>query len=364
MIRLALPVLALGALVVPHVIAQAKVTMISPKLGITKDDYYAENMPYSWYATRYQQVHDAGSFDNPGLARLRSLTYRMPYPRQGGEAVEVAIWLSWTPKGIDSRSCSSNFATNIDAATRRLVLKRAKIYLPSTSYTNEWSFRLPFDSGVSFLYGGLLARNLLIETRSYGNDQGGVPFNHPLDLWRLRGTSTRTGSYPGCYSSNRTRPTVLHTSTPEEYLVPGSTGHGSWGVSWVPSIPAVLTIGGTPLNLPMPGSSCEIANDILVAVPGTTRGPTWEGDYFVPLPIPNDPGLGGVTFLTQMFFMDKAANQLGITSTAGLTNRIATVPPASVSRIYAYDTSGKVGPDKQTTGTIDDHSGLMVLLSN
>ncbi|MEZ5988109.1 MAG: hypothetical protein R3F30_03090 [Planctomycetota bacterium] len=353
---------ALAALALPQVLAaQTQVFMISPKDAATQGNTN-NNIPYSWYTTRYQQIYDAGSFDVGTPTALNAVYYRMASGfgtgNYGGHTIELAVDMSMAASGISATSPSSTFANNLDTTTTKQVIAKTKLVMPKLS-TYNWDIKLPFDSATTFLYGGLLNKNLVIETRVYNSS---AITTYPLDAWALYGTSTQTGSYAGCKSSNASGSTVQHYSI-INYLVVGNQNNYHYGYAYVPSIPAVMSLGGTALNLPLPGTTCYIANDLLLLVPGSTDTSS-NGRFQVNLPIPNDSTLGGITYMTQMYFFDANANSLGITSTKSLSNTIAKIPAGSVTRLYATDSTGTADPGTFATASIGTNYGLVTRLGN
>ncbi|MEZ5988103.1 MAG: hypothetical protein R3F30_03060 [Planctomycetota bacterium] len=339
--------------------AQTPTYMHSPKEFVI-DGNTNNNIPYSWYPTRYQQVYDAASFDVQAPIKAANLYYRMAGSggSYGGQVVELAIWLGFAAKGVDATSATGTFASNIDATSQKLVVQKTKFNMPKLPNTN-WDIKLPFDSGAVFVYGPVLGQNLVIETRVYGNDQSNKNFTYPIDAWQHIGTSVTNGTYTGCPSSNPKGAPPSHsvsTSTLKIGTTASFTGSG-----YVASTPAVMSLGGTTLALTMPGTSCQIVNDLLLLFPGLADA---SGNYAVPLPIPNDNSLGSISFLTQMFFFDQAANSVGITSSRGLVNTLAPYMTGVTCRVYSGDSTGLGNPDTFTSGSITRNYGLVTRLSD
>ncbi|MEZ5988104.1 MAG: hypothetical protein R3F30_03065 [Planctomycetota bacterium] len=362
--RIPVSLLALSLLAVPAT-AQTQTFLISPKAGATNGNTN-NNIPYSWTPTRYQQVYDADSFDVTTPIASSQLYYRMNSSfangSYGGQTVELAVWLAYTASGIDSQTASTTFASNLDNASLKNVIKKTKVFMPKLSNTN-WDIKLPFDSGVTFLYGVILKKNLVIETRVYSNTNNSSIFTYPLDAMSLSsqtpgGTVVQNGTYNGCKSSNAAGSVVTHDSVPARLFVGSGTNY-HFGNGYVQSAPAVLTIGATALSATLPGTSCTIVNDILLLAVGTTDTSS-NGLYSQPLPIPNDNNLANVSYLTQMFFLDGQANSVGLTASRGLRNTIGAAVPGSITRLYGFATD----PDTVTTGSVGKNYGLMTRLSN
>ena len=78
-------------------------TTISPK-GAATGGNTNNNIPYSWWPTRYQQLFDKDSFTHgTSVFITRGIAYRMNKSfangRYGGEKTELEIWLATASQG-------------------------------------------------------------------------------------------------------------------------------------------------------------------------------------------------------------------------------------------------------------------------
>ncbi|MEZ5988106.1 MAG: hypothetical protein R3F30_03075 [Planctomycetota bacterium] len=150
--RFHIALLACGLLAVPAM-SQTQVFMISHQAGAAGGNTN-NNIPYSWYPTRYQQVYDDASFDVGTPTALSTLYYRMnkSYANgsYGGQTIEIAVLIAYAAANIDSQTCTGTFASNLDNTSLKTVIKKTKFVLPKLSDTS-WGIKFPFDSGVTFL---------------------------------------------------------------------------------------------------------------------------------------------------------------------------------------------------------------------
>ncbi len=309
------------------------------------------NIPMSWYATRYQQIQEHTDFD--GTARplpISSLNFRMANGfangNYGGFNVDVAVWLSLTPAAIDATNFSTTFANNIETSTLRQVIKRRTVVAPRLANQN-FDFKLPFDTGVTFLYTGMLAqRHLLLEIRTYGNSINTYPLDAYSKSTTASGSTGRNGAYLGCQPSGVT--SMPTHSGNAATLVVGNGANAFTGIGYEATNPVgVFILGFTALNIPLPGG-CNLMNDPLLVIAAPSTG--GNASVTVPLPIPNDNSLANLMFYTQMFWFKQGITPINLYSANGLVNRIGGAVTTGLTRLYAYS-SGGLDPDTVTTTT-------------
>ena len=266
-----------------------------------------------------------------------------------------------SPKAV----ATAGNTNNIDTKTLVQVITQKKILMPKLSNTG---FGIKLPTAKPFIFSSAFKKSLVIETRFYSNTNSNKIFTYPLDAFTGSGVGsgsyTQNGTYAGCKSKSTT--VVSHYAIPS-YLKVGSAINYTYGYGRAASLPALMSMGAKNLNLTLPGTSCKVVNDLIVIFPGVTNTST-SGYYRVNLPIPNDPKLANVVFKKQMFFFEKGANSLGLTSTRGLDQKIGpgnTSGGGSVKRIYAYSSASGYNPDKATvgTGSTSDY-GLMTQITN
>jgi hypothetical protein len=100
------------------------------------------------------------------------------------------------------------------------------------------------------------------------------------------------------------------------------------GQCFVANLAGVMTFGSKAVSWSLPGSNCMIVNDIILLFPFLSDA---RGDAHVGFPIPGDAGLVGLTFMTQMFWLDAKANTAGIVSSGGRISTIGRGFPATGS---------------------------------
>jgi len=353
------------------------VFMISHKAGATAGNTN-NNIPYSWYPTRYQQVYDYGTFDVGTPTALNTLYYRMNKSfangNYGGQTVELAVWMAYAAAKVDSQTCTGTFANNLDNTSLKNVLKKTKVVMPKLANTS-WGVKLPFDSGTTFLFGALLQKHLVIETRVYSNSNSNKIFTYPLDAYNAStsGRVTNGGSWSACKFANGNYNNSIG------YTTSGLTNNGgTWYVRYsnIPSNTAgIATISGFGVNnkphawpLPIslaglgsPNCDWRVGLELGLWVPLATGSGTSAQWPNITIP----PGLGGMSFFDHAVFLDKptSTNKSGLVTSWSSEWKIAKPASASFTRIYAYSSSG-VNPDTQVSGSVGRNYGLMTQLSN
>ncbi len=367
-----IPLSLLAAACIPTLAVSQTMSTISPKAGALTSGG-GNSIPFSWYPTRYQQIHDYDTFVGATVVPVKSVNFRMGKSwsngRYGGQSIVLSMWLAYTPQGttpVTSKNASRTFSQNIDAKTQVQVVNKKKIVLPKLT---KWTFGIKIPASRPFIFSAAFKKALVVESRVYSNSNSSRIFTYPVDVYSSqnvgRGSYTTNGSYGGCKSKSNS--TVSHYAI-TTYLKVGNKLNYTYGYGRAAKLPAVMTLGAKNLNITLPGTSCKIVNDLVAIFPGITSASGTSGYYRVALPIPNDSNLANVVFKTQMFFLQKGANSLGITSTRGLNQKIGPGAPSgkgSVTRLYAYSSTSGYNPDKATvaSGSTSNY-GLVTQLTN
>ncbi|MCA8957444.1 MAG: hypothetical protein KDC87_15320 [Planctomycetes bacterium] len=335
-------------------------TLIAPKAAVTVGNSN-NNIPFSWYPSRYQQAFAYDAFDATRPQLLRSVALRMAPPHgtgaYGGQTVILSAWMALGATDVNGMpaspgNLSTTFTANLDPATTQQVILKKAISYPKL---NHYGFGLvfPFDNSLAFAWPGATGKRALVaEFRVYGNSNGNNYFTYPLDLWDGRRSSTGTyaqnSGYAGCKSVHQTL--VLHQSHTSELRV-GSQNHMLLGHGWADGLTAAGLIGfraQPPVKLP--GTSCVIAQDVTFLVFGRSSG--LNGYTKIPLPIPPDQSLGNASFYSQMAWLERGANSLGITTSLSLMQTIAPGPDPNpqTGQVIANGSSPTVQPDTLLNG--------------
>ena len=333
--------------------ASAQTTQwVSPKAAATSGNSN-NNIPYSWYPARYQQIYDFDSFAPAmsGPAIIKSVNYRMnaSFTNRPGQTIDVSMWLGYASSGTSSASFNTTFDSNIDATTKKAVIARRKISLPQLNNTN-FDVKFPFDSSTNFIYLATRKVSLVKEVIVWGNSNNSSIFTYPLDaasgttgtgsarLYAYQGSPgagsyVQNGSYAGCNNSNSVLVNQYASAT--NIKVGNSTGY-AYAYGRIASLPCVGILGSAPLNVTLPGTSCNLMQNVTLLFPGAGDTSTlgrWQFNFAVP----NDASLGNVKFYWQTVFVNPGANALGLVSTRGI-------------QITIGDGIGTT-PDKYTTAT-------------
>ncbi|MEZ5988105.1 MAG: hypothetical protein R3F30_03070 [Planctomycetota bacterium] len=329
--------------------------------------------------TRYQQVYDAASFDVGTPTALSTLYYRMNKSyangNYGGQTVELAVWMAFAAANVDSQTCTGTFANNLDNTSLKNVLKKTKVVMPKLS-TTAWGIKLPFDSGTTFLYGAMLQKNLVVETRIYGNSNNNGVFTYPLDAYSASSNTRKNngGSWSACKFANGNYNNSI------SYTTGGLNNNGgTWYVRYnnLPTNTAgIATLSGfgvnnlphawpLPISLaPLGSPSCDwrVGLEMGLWIPLATGSNTYAQWPNITIPA----GLGGVSFFDHAVFLDTptSTNKSGLVTTWSSEWGIAKPVTGSITRIYAYNSSTPVNPDTVASGSLGKNYGLMTQLSN
>ena len=219
---------------------------------------------------------------------------------------------------------------------------------------------MPFDASTTFILNPG-AGSVVMEVLQWGNTICNGNFTYPIDAARndpntgnlgtglariyrytlARGTSVANGTYKGCPNAAGRNPTHQVAST--NCLIVGGTKLKFTGNCYIGTpTPGVFNLGATPLNVPLPGTQCNLMNSFELLLVGVSQGSNGTTDF--PLPLANDPALAGVKFYTQQWWVQAAANSLGAFSSRGLLNTIGNASPS---------------PETYTSGSIGRNYGLV-----
>jgi hypothetical protein len=320
-------------------------TSVSPKIavgaGATTPGVSGLGFGFGLNAHRLQQVHNYDSFTT-GQAQplsIRSINFRMPKGyntgNQGGQTVEVEMHLAYAKTGVTATALSSDYDANPDAGTRVRVFAKKSVKLPvlgtPTNPSLGFDFKLPFDSGKSFLF--LPTRQLSLVFDIWNFTYQTAPYTFYVDGWTHArsgltapieaslvygivppatgfGVSGPNGTYAGC----PTRANKNATHTTDGRTLVKSAYHDWEGDAFVATLPGALVVGANALDATLPGTTCKLMQDLLIVDPLVTDA---SGHALLTWAIPPLP-LVGVTLLSQMAFLDPQANALGIVTSNGL----------------------------------------------
>ncbi|MCA8969691.1 MAG: hypothetical protein KDC95_07905 [Planctomycetes bacterium] len=347
--RIALLLLSMGLTSFPVL---SQVSAVHPKTAVQAGNV-DELVPFAWYATRTQQIQDPEGFDgSPRNLVIRSVAFRMARGWAngtfGGFSVDVAVWMSLTPKGVDADTASTNFAANAAPATTQQVIRRRTIQTPRLT-TQGFDFKLDFDKGAAFVYPGMITgQSLCLEIRTYGTGMNFYALDAMNEPKTITGSSTVVGS--GCQPAGVTKPADLRPYA--RYtggLIVGNQGFRYLGNGYKATTPlAIFALGTAKLNAMLPGG-CELRTIPIVVQTFATI--TNDAGVTIPFPIPNVPSLAGASFRTQLFFYERGVTPIDLYTSNALDNVIGGTAALTVSTFHAYDSFNNIDPDKATIAT-------------
>ena len=260
-----------------------------------------------------------------------------------GRTIDVEIRMGHTTR--DEQTLGTDFAANFDAGASVVVLPRGQRRLTDFDFSppatfDEFAHAFAFPAPFAFRAQG--TRNLLIEVAVFGNDGNNQPILWPMDS----GTGTTSTML---YANGATATTgvlspghglALRLLTPRNRLAAfahclnpsGAVGRRSNTLTGgnPPLLGSTTTLdlfaptydfgalavsaSARTLELPMAGYSLVVHADLatLVTLPVTLDA---QGYVFLPLPLPNDPGLAGLDLAFQGVVSSRAQPfQLGATN--------------------------------------------------
>ncbi len=329
---------------------------ISPKSGATQGNTN-NNIPYSWWQTRYQQIFNHDSFTPVSAAMvLRGCNYRMnkgfANGNYGGQTIEIDMYLSLAPTGTNASTYSRTFALNVDSTTTKRVIRRKRFFMPKLSNQN-FDIKLPFDAGQLFPYITTQQRALVQEVHMWGHtaNTNGI-FTYPMDAWSgaaspeitrvyaynsrsTRGDYAQNGPFNGC-ANNANKVPEHHGSYS---LTVGSATGFVYGLSKMANAPGVMIMGFTPLNVTLPGTKCNLTQDIWLLFIGVSAN-TSEGYTEYQIPIPNNAAFGGFSFLTQCWWVQSGPFPQNLYASRGIKVTVGTAISPDIRTTASGATTG------------------------
>lgn len=279
----------------------------------------SNNIPFSWQATRYQQLYL--SSETGSGANVIGIGFRQDeaYQNHDSHKVELELWLGGTTFGL--ATLTNTFATNFNSTTspKTRVFTKRYFALPKmpalpTDPTVPL-FTIPLDAPWQLSLG---TDNLLLEIVQTATSNNNVTFTYPLDAHSST-TTTRlysaglpaapTGLLTVGYgmitwfrTSGTTvlpRPTIYNSNRP----VVGRDFHFQLQ-GFSSSVLGVVLAGSTRATLDLgafgaPGCSL-LTNPLLAAV--VPLGP--GGDLAMTMSVPNDSSLDGQNAFIQAAALD------------------------------------------------------------
>ncbi len=340
------PLTLAAALVATAALAAQSPATYSPRSATPGGNGTQNSYPFGQASMEYQQIHSAWTFDRPGPLTVNGLRMT-PNIVTPAVTVDLELFMARSPHGMSGTQ--RTFAANEVAATRVRVIDRRTVSLPAT--TGTWALSLPFDRPFRWDGGHLTWR-----LRNHGNSTGSS-IRYAMESDASSTDSVRTGSFLGCTGTGG-----LSTYHFGILRAAGATaGSHLYARSGLvqQAAPAVVnfglsttSFGGVPLPFDlglvgMPG--CMLTNDVVATLP-TNAPANSEGQFRLDFDLPDQPGLPGSTFHTQVAFLQPGVNALGVFLSPGATH---TVPRSNgCARIY-----GSIGDPSPAT---DTHYGLVI----
>ena len=309
------------------------------------------NIPFSWYPTRYQQIFDNKDVGPANIFQVLQMRPNKNFakPSYGGQMVLLEIKLGNTTVGWASPS--SVFSTNNPSPTT--VLAKKWVLMPKfrAFAPGDWQVTVPFDR--PWPWSG--KNNLCVEVVNWGNTNNNKIFTYPLDA-----VSSSSGVAKTCRVYASGNPTASSGSVGRNYglimrfsfrpdgaylvdygkACPGSSGKGllltgkeaprigqpfTLGLRQAPAnTPAFYTIGASstnwgpfqlPLDLSKFGATGCALNASIIVMFGTKTGPA--GTASATLSYPNVPSMVGASLYFQWLAVDQQANGLGLITSQG-----------------------------------------------
>ncbi len=314
-------------------------TLVSPVVADTAEGNYDNSVPFGFGAAQqsYLQIHD----DIAG----RSGTFtRLSFRRDGVYATNPALIAKtidasvWFGQGVPIANLTSTFAANF-AAGRTQVVSARTFNMPS------WTQR-PVSAPAAF--------DVLVPLDAPYTWTGAGPF-----AWEMRVTDM-SATHPMFADAVRTEESVRQNGF--AYTAPCSVTGGSMSLSvnfrsnartghelnWImqtprPSVPAVVWIGTTRVNIPVAGLCRSIGAEPTVMLSGATGT---DGGYYPSLLLaPYQRWLAGLHLYSQAAALDQGrADPIPFALTAAIDTTIPAALPPPVARLYhASDATATTG---------------------
>jgi hypothetical protein len=291
----------------------------------------ANNMPFSWQASRYQQVF-LGSETGSG-ANVIGLGFRQDETHEFRDThkVELEVFLGGTT--FTPQTITGTFDANFDSTAnpKTLVFSRRHYALPRMPALPrdpaQPLFTLPLDAPWPMNLG---TNNLLLEIKQLGTSNNNVVWNYPLDAHAGATTSRVYASgFPNQATGivNAGYGLVVHLRTAGTAVPPRPTIHNANRpvigrdfhfqlLGFAGNTTGVVAVGASRLNVdltPFGAPGCTLLTTPgVAAVVSLARG----GDVAMTISVPNDAALDGQNLYMQSAALD-ATHPLGFTFSNG-----------------------------------------------
>jgi hypothetical protein len=296
---------------------------------------------------RYTQIHD----DVPTMV-ITGMSFRHNWNATAYAAHSVTIdaWMSTAV--APSSGLSATFDNNHGPDKIQVVFNRTYSHPASNPAALPGAFVLDYPLDVPFVFAGNGA-SLCWEVHVTAKTQTGS-----IIYDAASGTATTAANPPitigrygtGCVATGQVNPmtavAVQTTSWPSATatMTVNGTNLEPNGVSLFCTGADNTSFGGIPLPAAIPGTSCTVYSDIILStvVFHSATGTGTSAFTFAPL-----PAYHGLTFYSQIWGLDAAANPFGLTtSNAAMHHVVAPYPaPLPVSRGWS---SGNLNPSGST----------------
>jgi hypothetical protein len=307
--------------------------------------------PFGYTSTpfRYSQIHD----DVP-LMVIFGMAFRHNFSvtTSPGYSVTMDAWMSTAVTA--SSGMSTTFDNNHGPDKTQVIINHTYTLPPSNPNNLPGQFVLDYPFDVPFVFLGAPA-SLCWEVQITARTNTGNIIHDSVS--GNISTSTTGPTNPqmvigrfgtGCLSTGMGSPML---ATPVQSISwPGGTATMTTnGSNLLPGGIVLFSTGaskdsylGIPLPFTLPGTSCTVYNDQIVGTVAiaSPTGTSSNAIPFVPLPIYN-----GLTFFTQIWGLDPAANPFGITFSNAAQHHIVApyTVPGPIHRVYELGSLGPVG---------------------
>ncbi|MCC6670532.1 MAG: hypothetical protein IT458_05685 [Planctomycetes bacterium] len=308
-------------------------------------------LPYGQTLHRWQQLYEAAALPvglTPGK-QIRTVGWRRCGDAANYPSAPIDIEVGVYSVPFAQAGMSATFATNRTAGTGGVAFTR-KVYnlpaMPLGNPTNTYA-RLPLDTPHVFA-----GPNLLVEVVAFGATV--VSTN-----WRADMCSGTTGGGAGTFGT-KCGPTTNTINSTGTYL-PGNTititeASGPVNAAAVAMIGfSQAALGPIPLPYALGGlgfTGCNLYQSADVGIGSTLSA---AGGGSLPLPLPANPALNGVSFGAQWVNLDPASPG-GASFTAG---RRITLGPIPCPGAYLY----RLSDNLDTTGSVFTNRGQVMILT-
>ena len=301
-------------------------------------------LPFAIGPNRYMQIFDADSLLSREGMEIRELRFRaacsISWTNMPAGRFECSASLALMPEGHKTGNALPYPSYNVDSWTRKEVIARRWFDLPATGEDirslQDFSIRLPFDKGKSFVYDPGKGRSLVLDLIVHAGS-GRYPADAVLSpqIRNYYALALPSTTFEGCKTAAGAAPTGLFS----DGISPAPAPYARWQldfsypVGWTPHF---VLFGAQALDLGIPGSSCRLTNDAIL-ISSFMTGSTGAGSLGIP--IPDDPGLAMLRLYVQCFALDTSGTTPEISSTRGYCVRLGEYRSWS-QQPPPYDTPG------------------------